>query len=165
MSAFILCLMFCNPLEHQIAIAKAIVETQQDKQQSVVVAKEIQPPTRLETHTQQFKNERRSRLVRKKICHGRYCTYQYVREYYTVKVPVASAANKNWPSYPTTPRQQAWTQRGRHVTWRHLLEGDHKHHSFDPEWLRTRTQLEIEQIHSDSHEHCLKEQFIVTLGD
>lgn len=152
----------CGQTDQELAIRLAIaINATQPAPQSVLVEPDhiAEPSKMVPQYT--TRQETRYRWVKK--CFGGYC--RMVRQAYTVnvKVPVASAATKSWPRYPTTPRQQPWTQGGRHITWRHLLEGEHKAWRFDPTWLQSLTQTEIEQLHADCHEGKVRTQFIVTL--
>lgn len=68
-----------------------------------------------------------------------------------------------WPRYPTNPRQGPWTQNGRHVNWRHLLEGRHAG-KFDAAWLKWTAEnvpYGIEQIHADDHEGKVHWAYVV----
>lgn len=161
MTTFLLTLaLFCGQYDDELAIAIAI-NAPQPAQQSVVTEPKAQPPVK---PVQQFTTRQVTKYRTVKRCFGSYC--KWVREPYTVtvRVPVESAATKSWPRYPTSPRQQPWTQSGRHVTWRHLLEGEHKAWRFDPAWLASLTQLEVEQLHADCHEGKVRRNSIVTLN-
>jgi hypothetical protein len=156
----LLCLLLPGPLwadqENEIAIALALAEanTTAAQQQSIVVAPEY--ITRQET---------RHRLVRQRYnCRGGQCSYRWVKQAYTVSVRVpAEAYNTTLPRYPTSPARRPWTQGGKHITWRHLLTGEHKLERFDPIWLQMLTQAEIESLHTDCHTGQVKSSFVVRI--
>lgn len=164
MNALVLCLplLFADPASIEFAWAQATVCEPQE--QSVVTSDTTAKPVAETPKQEQFttRQETRYRWVRQKKCYGSYCRYVMVRQPYTVtvKVPVESASTKTWPRYPTTPRQRPWTQGGRHITWRHLTQGEHAG-KFDQAWLQSLTQLEVEQLHADEHENKVQWAYVV----
>lgn len=156
MTALLLAILLCDPTAIEFAWAQATADVPAEVS---IVAPKVEPQKAPAT-----RQETRYRWVRQRYnCRGGQCSYRMVRQSYTVtvQVPAASAAKTSWPSYPTTPRQRAWTQGGRHVTWRHLLEGEHKAWKFDPAWLASLSQIEVEQLHADCHEGKVRTNFIV----
>jgi hypothetical protein len=53
-----------------------------------------------------------------------------------------------WPRYPIRPEASWWTGC---AGWRHLMQGDHAG-LFDPGWLASLSNAEIQSLHSDHHE-------------
>lgn len=92
-------------------------------------------------------------------CKGGQCKFRWVKQPYTVteRVPIATKTG----GYPTIPKQKPWTQGGKKITWQHLLEGQHRKENFDPGWLKTLSEEEIQQIHADCHENKLKTEYVV----
>lgn len=167
----LIALLFAAPVDageykNKIGIALAL-NAEAPQEQSVVKAPAT-PITRLEGHLKNppkftTRQETRTKRVWEKISCNRYgCKWGWVNRKYTVtvKVPVESAAKTNWPNYPTSPRQNPWTQGGRHVTWRHLTSGDHAG-KFSSAWLQTLSQSEVEQLHADDHENKVKWAYVV----
>lgn len=151
---FIAALLSCQ-LEQELAIAIAI-NAPRAEQQSVVIEPEPVPvvqPKPVQQYT--TREEKRTKRVWGKVSCGRWgCRYGWINQEYTVrvKVPVESAATKSWPRYPTSPRQRPWTQSGRHITWRHLTQGEHAG-KFNAAWLQSLSRTELEQLHADEHEN------------
>lgn len=156
MNALLLAILLCDPTAIEFAWAQATADAPAEVS---IVAPKVEPQEIPAT-----RQVTKYRLVRQRYnCRGGQCSYRWVKQAYTVtvNVPAESATKETSPRYPTSPRQRPWTQGGKHITWRHLLEGEHKVWKFDPAWLASLTQTEVEQLHADCHEGKVRTNFIV----
>jgi hypothetical protein len=144
--------------ETKLAIALALADTDEPAQVSVVKDHVAQPRKKVEQAYREVKVTKTRRVWGKISCNRNGCRYGWINERYTVteRVPVTKTGG-----YPTTPKQKPWTQGGRKITWKHLLEGQHRKENFDPGWLKTLSEEEIQQIHADCHENKLKTEYVV----
>lgn len=161
-----LALLFAAPVgssecETKLAIALAL-HAEDGEPAEVSVVKEslitAKPAKPKEQAYREVKVTKTRRVWGKISCNRNGCRYGWINEKYTVteRVPVTKTGG-----YPTAPKQKPWTQGGKKITWKHLLEGQHRKENFDPGWLKTLSEEEIQQIHADCHENKLKTEYVV----
>ena len=150
--SLLLALLFAVPVsecETKLAIALALAEADEPAQTSVVKETKTDKPKQQsykEVRVTKYRTETRCSRDRwgRKSCHK-------VRVPYTVieRVPIATKTG----GYPTgnTKIYRLNGGKGPHVDWKHLTQGDHAG-KFDPSWLRTLSQAELEALHSDHHD-------------